>query len=589
METRVQAQIYFLTIGAFLLSATGCARVETAASQQFERLIADEWEFRLSESPVFATRCGDYRFNDKLAKVSLADQDRRVARQREFLERLRAIDRSELGGEEQINYDIFERIKNNAIAAYGFSKYLMPITHIDGFQTDFAELPDRVPFDTVRHYEDYIARLGAFNSFAAEHIELMRAGIERGFVLPKVAAKDIERSVKPHIVTDADESLFFKPFEKFPERISEGDRQRLSQAGRDAIMNSVVPGFESLLKFLQDEYVPASRSQISASALPDGKAYYKYLVRYFTTTDLTPEQIHQTGLDEVKRIRAEMMKVIGEVGFDGGFRDFVNFLQSDPRFYVDTEPALVKEVALIAKKVDGELPGLFKRLPRTPFGIKQVPDYLSSEAPGAYYMRSAGDGSRPGFFFINTYDLASRPTYMLEALCLHEAMPGHHLQIALQQELEGLPGFRRFGWFNAYGEGWALYSERLGLEMGLYEDPYSDFGRLLLEMWRACRLVVDTGMHYYGWSRQQAIDYMAEYSALPLQNIVTEVDRYIVWPGQALAYKIGELKIRELREMAEEKLGGDFDVREFHDVVLGGGTIPLDVLEGNVKRWVGEQ
>jgi len=569
------------------VSVAGCARVETAASQQFERLIADEWEFRLRESPVFATRCADYRFNDKLPKVSLADQDRRIAVQRKFLERLHAIDRNELGGQEQINYDIFERIKNNAIAAYGFSKYLMPITHIDGFHTDFAELPDRVPFDTVRHYEDYIARLSAFNSFAAEHIELMRAGIERGFVLPKVVANDIERSVKPHIVADADESLFVKPFEKFPERISEDDRRRLSRAGRDAIMNSVVPGFESLLKFLQDEYVPASRSEISASALPDGKAYYKYLVRYFTTTDLTPEQIHQTGLDEVKRIRAEMMKVIGETGFEGGFRDFVDFLRSDPRFYADTALALVKDVALIAKKVDGELPRLFKRLPRTPFGIKQVPDYLASEAPGAYYMRPAGDGSRAGFFFINTYNLKSRPTYMLEALCLHEAMPGHHLQIALQQELEGLPDFRRFGWFNAYGEGWALYSERLGLEMGLYGDPYNNFGRLLLEMWRACRLVVDTGMHYFGWSRQQAIDYMAEYSALPLQNIVTEVDRYIVWPGQALAYKIGELKIRELRKLAEKELGGDFDVREFHDVVLDSGTIPLDVLEGNVKRWMG--
>jgi uncharacterized protein (DUF885 family) len=578
----------------------GCARNGGLASSQLQELFADEWEFRLRKNPLFATYCGDHRFNDKLPLVSEADQERRLAQERAFLDRLLVIDRAALAVREQTNYDIFRRAKENTLAEYEFFTYLMPITHMDGFHTDFPELPDRVPLDTVRDYESYISRLNAFNTYAGGHIELMRSGIRRGFILPAVVAEDIENSIRPHIVPDANQSLLFKPFGKFPDSIGKAEQKRLTHAGAVAIMDSVVPAYQSLLEFVTEEYVPASRSDIAASSLPNGKAFYEHRVRYHTTLyehrvryhttlDMTPQQVHDIGLSEVKRIRREMMQFIGEVGFQGGLEEFIDSLRTDKRFYVDTPEALLKETSFILKKVDGELPGFFKTLPRMPFGIRQVPDYVAPESPSAYYLRPPGDGTRAGFYYVNTYDLNSRPLYMLEALCLHESMPGHHLQIALQQELRDIPAFRRFSGFTAFTEGWALYAEQLGLDMGFYEDPYSNFGRLMLEMWRACRLVVDTGIHYFGWSRQKAIDFMIENTGLPSQNIATEVDRYIVWPGQALAYKIGELKILALRAIAEEKLGTGLDVREFHDVVLGSGSVPLDVLERNVNLWIAEQ
>jgi uncharacterized protein (DUF885 family) len=382
--------------------------------------------------------------------------------------------------------------------------------------------------------------------------------------------------------------LLYKPFDDFPLGVAASDHARLRAAASEAIAGSVVPGYAALQTFMGDEYAPAGRETIGASGLPNGRAYYEHRVRRFTTMDVTPEQVHQTGLDEVARIRAEMDAVIVETGFDGSFEEFVEFLRTDPRFYVDDADDLMKEVALVLKKMDGQLPKLFKTLPRTPYGIKRVPDYIAPRTTTAYYNGPAGDGTRAGFYFVNCYDLASRPLYEIEALSLHEAVPGHHLQTAIQMELEDAPMFRRFIWVVAFGEGWALYSERLGLETGFYEDPYSDFGRLTYEMWRACRLVVDTGIHYMGWTRQRAIDFMAKNSALTIHNITTEVDRYISWPGQALGYKIGELKIRELRRRAERELGPGFDLRGFHDVVLGSGAVPLDVLEANVVAWIGQ-
>jgi uncharacterized protein (DUF885 family) len=583
-------QAAILTVVACCLSfALGCAQNGSLASSQFRQLLSDEWEYRLRENPLFATYCGDHRFNDKLPLVSEADQQRRLAQERVFLERLLAIDRAALAVREQTNYDIFRCLRENTIAESEFFTYLMPITHIDGFHTDFPEMPDRVPLNTIRDYENYISRLNAFNTYTGGHIELMRSGIRRGFVLPAVVAKDIENSIRPHIVPDANQSLLFKPFRTFPDSISKAEQRRLTHAGASVIMDSVAPAYQSLLEFVTEEYVPAARSDIAASSLPTGRAFYEHRVRYHTTLDITPQQVHDIGLSEVKRIKQEMMRVISEVGFEDSFEEFVDFLHTDKRFYVDTPDGLLKETSFVLKKVDGELPRLFKTLPRTPFGIKEVPDYVAPESPGAYYLRPPGDGSRAGFYYINTYDLNSRPLYMLEALSLHESMPGHHLQIALQQELSDIPAFRRFSGFTVFAEGWALYAEKLGLEMGLYQDPNSNFGRLTLEMWRACRLVVDTGIHYFGWSRQEAIDFMTENTGLPSQNIATEVDRYIVWPGQALAYKIGELEILALRAIAEEKLGAGFDVREFHDVVLGGGSVPLDVLERNVNFWIATQ
>jgi uncharacterized protein (DUF885 family) len=562
---------------------------DCTASSGLQQLFADEWEFRMQENPLFATRCGDHRFNERLPAVSEEDYQRRLAQARVFLNRLQEIDRSALTPEEWLNYDIFEREINDRIAEYEFGTYLMPMTKASGLQRSFPDLPTMVPLSTVEDYENYIARLNAFKAFAHAHVELMRGGMRKGYVPPRVVLEGIEDSIQAHIAQDPTESVLFKPFERFPESIAEADRRDATQAGRAAIVDSVVSGYQALLRFICDEYIPAGREDIAASSLPDGKAFYEHRVRKNTTLDLTPQQVHDIGLDEVQRIHEEMEDIIRQVGFQGDFHQFVEFLRTDERFYVDTPDALMKEVALIMKKIDGELPRLFKTLPRTPYGLRQIPDYIAPKTTSAYYFLPAGDGTTAGFYYVNTHDLKSRPLYEYEALSLHEAVPGHHLQLALQIELEDIPNFRRFGGVTAFVEGWALYAERLGLEVGFYQDPYSDFGRLTFEMWRATRLVVDTGMHYLGWKRQQAIDFMAENTALSLLNITNEVDRYIAWPGQAIAYKIGEIKIRELRTLAEQKLGPKFDIREFHDVVLENGGIPLDVLEANVKRWLGGQ
>jgi uncharacterized protein (DUF885 family) len=559
------------------------------ASTRLQGLFEADWEFYLQENPIFSTSYGDRRYNDRLRNVSTAASERRHARNKEVLAQLDTIDREALSPREQVNYDIFKRLKQTAVEEFEFGTYFMPITNRWGFHVQFPELPDRVPLKTVEDYEDYIARLSAFKAYSEAHIKLMREGIKEGYVLPAVAMAGSEGAIEPHVVDDPAKSLLYKPFEDFPDDISETEQNRLQKEGRMAIADSVVPGYKMFLEFMTGEYLPAARSDIAASSLPNGKAFYEYRVRRFTTLDLSPEEIHNIGLAEVARIREVMQEIIDAVGFEGSFQEFVEFLRTDDRFYVDTPEELMERVAFVLKKMDGELPGLFATLPRMPYGIKPVPDYIAPRTTTAYYNRPAGDGTRAGYYFVNTYDLKSRPLYEVEALSLHEAVPGHHLQIAIQQELSDIPNFRRFTGFTAFSEGWALYSERLGLEVGFYEDPYSDFGRLTYEMWRACRLVVDTGMHYLGWTRQQAIDFMATNTALTIHNITTEVDRYISWPGQALAYKIGELKIRELRSMAEEELGPKFDVREFHDVVLGSGAVPLDVLEMNVSVWIRSQ
>jgi uncharacterized protein (DUF885 family) len=443
-----------------------------------------------------------------------------------------------------------------------------------------------VPLSTVKDFDNYVARLRAFEQFALDHMALMREGVKQGYTLPAVVMEDADKAIAPHIVEDPTRSLLYKPFTQFPDAVSQSDRARLSAEGKRAIAESVVPGYRKLLAFMTEEYLPECRQQIGASALPQGRDFYRYRVRHFTTLEIDPEQIHETGLAEVKRIKSEMLDVLKRAGFQGDFAAFVDYLRTDPRFYVDTPQQLLKETGLVLKRIDGELPKLFGKLPRTPYGIREIPDFIAPRTTTAYYMPPVGDGSRAGFYYVNTYNLKSRPLYEIEALSLHEAVPGHHLQIALQQELKGYPDFRRFAGPTAFVEGWGLYAERLGLEIGFYQDPYRDFGRLSYEMWRACRLVVDTGMHYLGWTREQAIGFMTENTALTLHNITAEVDRYISWPGQATAYKMGELKIRSLRKLAEAELGDKFDVRAFHDVVLGSGAVPLDVLEENVKLYI---
>jgi len=559
---------------------------EENATGQLHKIFDDDWELNLEENPLFATNYGDRRYNDRLPDPSEAAAKRSRDQDAEMLARLETIDRGALPAEEQVNYDIFERLKQRRLEEFEFRTYLMPITNRWGFHIQFAQLADDVPLNTVEDYENYIARLEQYKTYTQAHIDVMRIGVDQGYVLPSIVMNGIEATIEPHIVDDPTQSLLYVPFENLPDDLGESDRKRLVEQGTKAIKDSVVPGYELFMKFMVDEYLPAAREEIAASSLPNGKAFYEYRVRMYTTLDMTPQEIHNIGVSEVARIREEMQKVIESVEFKGSFEDFVAFLRTDERFYAETPEDLMENVAFVLKKMDGELPGLFGTLPRMPYGIKRIPDYIAPKTTTAYYNGPSGDGTKAGFYFVNTYDLKSRPLYEVEALSLHEAVPGHHLQIALQQELENIPKFRRFSGFTAFSEGWALYSERLGLEAGFYEDPYSDFGRLTYEMWRACRLVVDTGMHYLDWTRQQAIDFMAANSALTVHNITTEVDRYISWPGQALAYKMGELKIRELRAMAEKQLGAEFDVREFHDVVLGSGAVPLDVLEMNVVNWV---
>jgi uncharacterized protein (DUF885 family) len=463
----------------------------------------------------------------------------------------------------------------------------MPITDRNGFHIEFPELPRNLQFRTVEDYENYIARLSAFDEYTDGHIALMREGVRRGLTLPSVIMQRYREPLESQIVDDPEKSLLFAPFKDFPDKISEADRARLRDASKAAIAKSVVPSYKRFLAFMSDEYVPNCRDTIAASALPNGRDYYRHCARRYTTVDdLTPEEIHAIGKREVERIRGEMDGIIERVGFDGNFAEFTEMLRTDPKFYAKSSEELVEYTSGVLKRIDGQLPTLFGKLPRMPYGVREVPEYIAPQATFAYYQPPTGDGTRAGFFYINTYNLPARPLFMIESLSLHEAVPGHHLQIALQQELGDLPNFRKFGGFTAFVEGWALYAERLGLESGFYEDPYSDFGRLTMEAWRACRLVVDTGMHYLGWTREQAIEYMQANSAMPMHDIRAEVDRYIGWPGQALGYKIGELKIRELRDKAERELGDKFDVRKFHDTVLAGGAVPLEILEKNVGAWI---
>jgi uncharacterized protein (DUF885 family) len=583
---RIRLSAILLVVSAAVWSEPLTCRGAETQTERLHRLFEDAWEFELAESPVFATRYGDHRWDDQLSRESVADQIRRLARRREFLARLQQIDRAQLSRLERINYDIFERQLRDEIAEADARAYLMAITNRSGFHISFPELPQDWTLRTTRDYENYIARLRAFARHADDHIELLREGIRQRLVLPSVVMDGYEGTITAHIVDDPSRSLLFSPFRAFPASVPAADRQRLTEAGREAIERYVVPSYAKFLAFMKQEYGPACRGSISVSELPGGRDYYRHRVKMFTTLDLTPEQVHETGQAEVRRIRSEMEAVMASVGFTAGFAPFVEHLRTEPRFYAASPEALLKEVTYVLKRMDGELPRLFKTLPRTPYGIREIPAYIAPRTTTAYYQPPAGDGSQAGFYFVNTFHLKSRPLYEIEALSFHEAVPGHHLQIAIQQELTGLPPFRRFAGITAFVEGWGLYAEQLGRELGFYQDPYSDFGRLTYEMWRACRLVVDTGMHYFGWTREQAIQFMADNTALSMHNITAEVDRYISWPGQALAYKTGELKIRELRALAERELASRFDVREFHDVVLGSGAVPLMVLEENVREYI---
>ena len=547
------------------------------------------WETNIKESPMFATSVGRHEFDDRLGSSTMADLERRNAQEKATLAELKAIDRSKLPAEEMVNYDIFQEQIENGLASFALGDYQMPFNADSGFHSGFARLAQNMPMATTKDYENYISRLNQWPRHVREEIALMRIGIARGMTVARATLDGYDSTITAHIVDDPEKSVFWKPFAKFPSTVPEGDRERLRQEGRKAVMESAVVGYREFLDFFRNEYLPHARTTLGASELPNGRAYYAQQIREYTTLDLTPEQIHKIGLSEVERISGEMDAVMKEVGFKGDFPAFLVFLRTDPRFYAKTPEELLMRASRIAKRIDGKLPSLFKTLPRLPYTVEPVPADIAPKYTSGRYVGAPEGSTQPGIYWVNTYMLESRPLYNLEALTLHEAVPGHHLQISLSRELTGLPNFRRFSYISAFGEGWGLYCEWLGLEAGIYSDQYSNFGRLTYEMWRACRLVVDTGIHSMGWTRKQAIDYLASHTALPLHEVETEVDRYISWPGQALSYKLGELKIKELRKRAESTLGSRFDLRAFHDVVLGSGAVPLKVLEANVDRWIESQ
>ena len=559
---------------------------QAAAAQALHALFAEEWQYTLREDPLSATEVGDNRYNDRLPAMTPADLARRDRHAHEVLERLHRIDRARLGEADGVSYDLFEREVADAIGEYRFKTYRQLITAEGGFHTDFSRLPEQAPLSTVKDYDNYIARLRAFPVYARQNTELLREGLAAGFTLPRVVMKGFTDAIAMHVVDDVTRSVFWKPFAAFPDAVPNGERERLRQAGRAAIHDAVVPAYRDFLVFMRDHYVPHARSTIAAADLPGGRDLYAFEVRHFTTLELTPAEIHAIGVREVERIHGEMLEVMRAVDWKQGLPEFLEFLRTDPRFYARTPEELLKDAAYIAKRMDGKLPSLFKVLPRQPYTVEPVPADIAPKYTGGRYNGAPLDGHRAGTYWVNTYALDTRPLYNLEALTFHEAVPGHHLQIALQKELRDLPDFRRFVYVDAFGEGWGLYSEWLGIEAGFYQDPYSKFGRLSYEMWRACRLVVDTGIHAMGWSRERAIAFLAANTALSHHEIETETDRYIGWPGQALAYKMGEMKIRQLRREAETALGERFDVRDFHDAVLHNGTVTLPTLERQVRAYI---
>jgi uncharacterized protein (DUF885 family) len=556
------------------------------ALSPLHQLFQDHWDAWMRFDPLTASYMGDPRFNDRLPTATDEAYQNWHEQLINFRTRLEGFSRQGLSIDDQLNYDLFSHLVVNEIAEIRFNAYRLPISRTAGFHLMVPDIFQVMPFECGDDYENYISRLAAFKQYAHENIGLMRLGLLTGFIPPSCTLSDLDEQLKAHIVTDPGASVLYQPFKHFPPQIDEPDRKKLSEDARKVILGSVVPGYQELLQFVESEYLPAARESIDTAGLPDGEAFYTHRIYYYTSLHLTAQQVHQTGLDEVKRIRTEMEAVIKKTSWKGTMAGFLEFLRTDPKFYVTTSEALLEKTALVLKRMDGELPRLFKTLPRMSYGIRAVPDYAAEGETAGYYSPGLGDGTRAGVYYVNTYDLASRPLYEIEALSLHEAVPGHHLQLAIQAELADLPIFRRYTGNQSFDEGWALYSERLGLEVGFYTDPYSDFGRLSYEMWRACRLVVDTGMHVLGWSRQQAIDQLVENTSSTLLNIINEVDRYIAWPGQALAYKIGELNIRQLRKHAEDRLGPKFNLREFHDVLLHSGSVPLEVLDGMVERWI---
>lgn len=589
----------FAVVMVALLASTAWAMPSAEdASARLHDLFRERHEWQMRQFPERAMARGDYSHADRITDNSLLAIEQRHRDTQDFLQRLHDIDRSSLSENDIINYELFELELSNAIAGHRYRTFLAPVSGRMGPQQSIPQMAERVRFQNVMDYENYLRRLEQTPAMVDDTIERMRLGLEEERTPPRVVLEGLP--IQFHALLEGGGlSALEAPFSRFPASINERERAALRVRFQSHSMPMVRDALTRFGAFIADEYLPHCRESIDAANWPDGAAYYNHQLALMTTTDMTAQQIHELGLAEVARIRAEMMDVIRRSDFftelhrgkswasdDAMFDAFIDYLRTDPRFYHETEEDLLAGYRAICKEVDGHMPRFFKTLPRLPYGVRPIPRFMAPTQTTAYYQQGDIRNGTAGFFYANTYRLDQRPKYEMIALAIHEAVPGHHHQIALAQEIEDIPEFRREAWFTAFGEGWALYSERLGIEMGLYADPYDDFGRLLYEMWRACRLVVDPGMHALGWSREQAIDFMKSNTALSELNIITEIDRYIAWPGQATAYKIGELKIRELRAMAEQTLGDKFDVREFHDVVLLAGAVPLTVLERRVGDWV---
>ena len=549
-------------------------------------LLADSWASRLQDDPLYATQAGVHEYDDRLPAVTPADFQRRDERAREYAHRLSAIDRTTLTPANRVNYDVFDFELRHQVELSPYQTWRIPLTSDEGFHIEVMRMANGVVMTTSRDYENYIARLHAIPAYFLQEQINMRAGLAVGWTLPAAIMPGIIKVLDGQQYRSPELTPFFEPFTRIPASIDPARRDQLISAGRAAIRDDVIPAYQRLRHFFVEEYQPAARHSIGASELPQGGAYYEALVRFYTNLEVTPRQVHEIGLAEVDRIHAQMEAVMRQTGFKGEFPAFLKDLRTNPRFYARTPDELLKDAAYIAKQIDGLLPGYFGKLPRMPYSVQPVPAELAPNYTGGRYSPAPIGGQSGGEFWVNTYDLNKRPLYSLTALALHEAVPGHHLQISLGRELTDVPPFRRDFYSHAFGEGWGLYAEKLGEEMGIYKTPYDHFGRLSYEMWRACRLVVDTGIHALGWSREQVQQYLAEHTALSTQEVRTETDRYIANPGQALAYKMGELKFLELRAKAHQALGDRFDLRAFHDAVMANGALPLPVLERQIDEYI---
>ncbi|NNC77797.1 MAG: DUF885 domain-containing protein [Woeseiaceae bacterium] len=550
--------------------------------------MAEYWHYKLQEDPLQATRVGVNQYNDRLPSVTRQADARRLQAEKRFLARVVDIDPARLSDDGRVNAEVFAWVLSDSIAAAELDLARIPFNTFSGFFMNALTAHNGLRMNTVEDYEMYLARLAEIPRYFDENLANMTRGMETGFVLPQIVVEGVLPTVRAQVKRNPEDSTFYDSFRSISERVPAAEQERLRTAARRVIAAAVMPAFAKVAAYLESEY--AASKTLAAEQLRGGKEYYAFQIkRYTTIEDVSSADIHDIGLQEVKRIRQEMLEIIEALKFDGDFRAFGDFLRTDPQFYAETAEDLLKEAAYIAKRIDYVMPGYFGLLPRQSYGVIPVPDEIAPNyTTGAYYGAPPG-GAHGGAFWVNTYALDQRPLYELPALTLHEAVPGHHHQGALSQEMQNVPDFRKDLYFSAFGEGWALYTEKLGVEMGIYRDSYEHFGRLSYEMWRACRLVIDTGLHAKGWTREQAISFLADNTSLSQQNVRAEVDRYISWPGQALAYKLGELKIWELRREAEQTLGDSFDLREFHDVVLKNGALPMAMLEAVVRRYIDSQ